>query len=158
MKSGLSQSRRRHSTGVARVARHIAEQYYDKPTADPQALFMLGLVHDIGYAYCDHQSDHAQRGGDVLRDSGYQYWREVYHHGQITDYQSAELDILNGADMCVGPDGQVVQPEQRLRDIRQRYGPESDQHKQAQEVVGDLERRLDFFDQQFVVDLTTQTE
>lgn len=149
---GIDDDRIQHSIGVARVAQEITEQNYVDNDIYPQDMFVLGLVHDIGYAFCEKQNEHSKRGGELLRANGYQYWQEVYHYGLVDiDYESTELDILNIADICVGPEGARVKPRARLQGIKERYGPASDQHKKAKRLVSDLTDRIDFFGQSFQV-------
>ncbi|SCW51475.1 hypothetical protein SAMN02910400_01098 [Lachnospiraceae bacterium C10] len=64
-------------------------------------MFHLGLVHDIGYQFTDNSKEHAHVGGEFLREEGYEYWKEVYDHGNpdLPKRPSDEWFILNMADM-----------------------------------------------------------
>lgn len=83
---------------------------------------MLGFNHDIGYEYSENGKNHNKIGGEILKSSGFKYWREVYYHGEITqEYSSQYLDILNCADMQIDKKGNDVGFEKRLEDIKNRY-------------------------------------
>lgn len=143
----LGNDRLKHSLTAARTAQSIATTYYETQIDRPRDLFLLGLVHDIGYALCEQSSDHARFGGEFLRANGYAYWQEVAYHGQAgPDYASAELDVLNMADLCSGPDGSALTPETRLVDIKERHGPSSDQYEEAERLTAELEKRISCFD------------
>lgn len=98
-------------------------------------LFVLGFVHDIGYKFGKNEN-HNIIGGNILKDNGYKYWKEVYYHGKLTnEYSSKYLDILNMADMQVNKYGQDVGYEKRLEDIKSRYGEDSIQYINAKELI-----------------------
>lgn len=83
----------RHILAVARKMAILA------PKGKEKEYFLLGFLHDIGYAFSDNEG-HAHAGGELLREQGYAYWKEVYHHGDpFADYSSPELTALNFADM-----------------------------------------------------------
>lgn len=46
-----------------------------------QKIFVLGLNYDIGYEF-GNNSNHNIIGGKLLKENNYQYWQEVYYHGQ----------------------------------------------------------------------------
>lgn len=120
-----------HSMGVGRKMAQIATK---KGLSKEQIedCFLLGLLHDIGYEYTEDFSEHEHIGGKVLERNGYRYWREVYYHGHPTDeYQSLYLDILNAADQQVDTHGNDVGYENRLKDIKIRYGETSKAYKDS---------------------------
>ena len=50
----------------------------------------------------------------------------MYYHGiPQEDYDSAELRLLNYMDITTDPSGDVVTIEERIEDIKQRYGENS---------------------------------
>ncbi len=128
---GFSFERLNHSLAVARKMKAIAEResHFPHPAED---MFYLGLLHDAAYEFVDVQEEHEHKGGIVLRDSGYKYWREIYYHGDPnSEYRSRALDLLNYADMTTDSDGHDVSLEERLVDIARRYGKESIQYQKA---------------------------
>ena len=85
------------------VARDLVEQAQSRGTYSEQELqnlFVLGYLHDIGNEFATDPDDHAAIGGEVLKRLGFTYWAEVANHGNPeSSYSSAELDLLNSADM-----------------------------------------------------------
>jgi anti-anti-sigma regulatory factor len=130
----------RHTAGVAARAGEIALP----GEADAAALVAAAWLHDIGYA--DQVRDtgfHPLDGGLHLRALG---WPErvaclVAHHSEamciaqvrgladrLADFpreDSAVADALTYADQTVGPDGRVMEFDERLADMLRRHGPES---------------------------------
>lgn len=101
-----------------------------------EELFVLGLNHDIGYEYSEKGKNHGKIGGEILRKSGFKYWKEVYYHGMLTnEYSSKFLDILNCADMQIDKFGNDVGFDGRLNDIKSRYGEDSIVYKRCLEMV-----------------------
>ena len=104
-------------------------------------LFILGFNHDIGYEFGTNES-HNIIGGNMLKNSGYKYWQEVYYHGNPeAGYNSLYLDILNEADMKINKYGEDVGYEKRLEDIRNRYGSDAVQYNDALKIIDYLENR-----------------
>ena len=101
-----------------------------------QELFVLGYNHDIGYRFATDKSNHNIVGGEILRSTNYKYWEEVYNHGNPdTEYTSMYLDILNQADMQIDKSGKEVTYDERLEDIKQRYGINSIQYINSQKII-----------------------
>ena len=97
------------------------------------------MIHDIGYDFSDEQKEHAYKGGKILEEQGYKYWKEVYYHGICqTEYDSAMLRLLNYVDMITGPTGEYVAIEERIEDIAKRYGKGSWQELEAIELAKGL--------------------
>jgi hypothetical protein len=130
-----------HSQGVAAQARSLA------PILGPDAdlLAAAAWLHDIGYApdLIDtgfHPLDGARYLGDTVQASD-MLCRLVAHHScalieaaerglatQLSgEFEPARADLTDAliyCDMTTGPDGQHMPVEQRLAEIRARYGPE----------------------------------
>ena len=93
-----------------------------------QELFLLGYLHDIGYQFGTNEN-HNMIGGNLLKESNYKNWQEVYYHGiPNSKYKSLYLDILNAADMMIDKYGNDVGFDKRLEDIKSRYGEDSIQY------------------------------
>ena len=133
----MDENRLRHSLAVGRKMVKIGKmQGFDDD--ELQELFILGYNHDIGYEFGEN-INHAKIGGEVLKNSGYKYWREVYYHGDInSSYESSFLDILNLADMQIDKDGREVGFGKRLEDIGKRYGFKSDVYVSASILIEKL--------------------
>lgn len=134
----ITQDRLKHSIGVARKLYEMSLQRgWDVEKA--KKMFVLGFVHDIGYEFADTQSEHADKGADVLKQCGFQFANEVLYHGKIQqEYSSDELYLLNVADFLVGSDGSPVSVEERMEGIAQRYGEESSQYIEAKRLAKQL--------------------
>ena len=103
-----------------------------------QELFLLGYLHDIGYEFGTNEN-HNSIGGNLLKESNYKYWQEVYYHGiPNSEYKSLYLDILNTADMMIDKYGNDVGFDKRLEDIKSRYGEDSIQYEKCFKIINEL--------------------
>lgn len=135
----MEDSRVKHSAEVARKMEVLALEARPGDIEFAQDMFSLGLVHDMGYQYSEKPEDHAAIGGCILKRQGYRYWKEVSNHSNPkSSYQSAALDILNTADMMTGPNGEDLTVIDRLSDIADRYGIESDQYVNTEIICRQL--------------------
>jgi hypothetical protein len=129
-----------HVRGVADTARTLAPIL----GCDANVLTAAALLHDIGYAPSLHDSGfHPLDGARYLRDVEHadaMLCRLVAHHScAIIEAEEQGLaadlarefkpaprrlaDALIYCDMTTGPDGWRMPVDQRLADIRARYGP-----------------------------------
>ena len=132
--------RMKHSLAVARKMVEIGNKL-ELNKEQLHELFILGFNHDIGYEFGTNES-HNIIGGNMLKNSGYKYWQEVYYHGNPeAGYNSLYLDILNEADMEINKYGEDVGYEKRLEDIRNRYGSDAVQYNDALKIIDYLENR-----------------
>ena len=118
----ITDCRKKHIWAVAQLMLEYGKQR-GKSKQDCEALYTLGLLHDIGYAFLEEKEykTHNIVGGNLLKQQGYQYWQEVYYHGVVNSpYQSEFLDLLNVADMHVDSEGNYVTFQERLQDISTR--------------------------------------
>ena len=136
----ISNDRFKHSIAVARLLKAKCEDcQFGKDFA--QEMFMLGLLHDIGYEFGPN-SNHNILGGTILEKEGYKYFEEVKHHGRAdSSYSSKALDLLNWADMHISGNGQYVSFDERLKDIKNRYGAESSQFDNAKKLIEQLKKK-----------------
>ena len=112
-----------HSLGVAEYMR-------DHAKINPDGMYVLGLLHDIGKLY--GFENHEKVGAEILSGVGFSYAKEVELHGKPQDdYSSYALDLLNSADLSVNPAGEYVGHRSRLYNIGMRYGFESEQYMNA---------------------------
>ena len=122
------------------VANKMVELGKEKNLLDEQLreLFLLGYLHDIGYQFGINEN-HNVIGGNLLKNSNYNYWKEVYYHGiPNSEYKSLYLDILNTADMMIDKYGNDVGFDKRLDDIKNRYGENSIQYKNCVKIINEL--------------------
>lgn len=132
----MTNERANHSWAVARKMVEIGKEK-NLSEEEQEDLFVLGINHNIGYQFGNDADN--EKGAEFLRDNGYKYWKEVYYHGKPdSEYSSMYLDILNEADMKINTQGQEVSYEERLNDIADRYGRESTQYHNAEQVISKL--------------------
>jgi predicted hydrolase (HD superfamily) len=139
----MDEDRVKHSLAVAKKMTEIGrEKNFSKEQI--KELFLLGIVHDIGYEFDDseYHDSHNSVGGDILKNDNYKYWREVYYHGKPNcEYKSEYLDILNEADMSVDKYGNDVGFVKRLEDIRSRYGEESNAYINSKMIIEEIKNK-----------------
>ena len=127
----IKQNRWQHILGVARKCKEYALTLKndDKFAED---MFLLGMLHDMGYEFMENNASHASVGGEILKRNNYKYWQEVTLHGdEKIDDMSDELFILNCADMTTGPGGENFSFDERLEEIASRFGKEADAYKKC---------------------------
>ena len=135
----MDENRLKHSLAVANKMVELNKG------VNKEDLFLIGYLHDIGYDFLKdnkNTSMHNKIGGEILRKSGFKYWKEVYCHGDIDDeYKSKYLDLLNTADMMIDSMGNDVGFEKRLEDILVRYGENSKVYINAKKLVENLKNK-----------------
>ena len=122
----ITENRWKHILCVARKAKEFALKLKPNDEKYAEEMFLLGLLHDMGYEFIEGNNQHATIGGEILKRSGYKYWQEVSLHGNETiENMSDELFILNSADMVTGPNGENFTFDERLKEIANRFGKDS---------------------------------
>lgn len=128
----ITENRWKHILGVARKAKEFALKFRPNDEKYAEDMFLLGVLHDVGYEFIESNASHAAIGGEILKRSGYQYWQEIAKHGnEMIENMSDELFILNSADMMTGPSGENFTFAERLEEIAQRFGEESAPYKKC---------------------------
>lgn len=128
----ISESRWRHILGVARKAKILADKLKPNNVQYAEDMFLLGIMHDLGYEFIESNASHAYVGGEILKRNNYQFWSEVSLHGDETvKNMSDELFILNCADMSTGPNGENFTFDERLEEIASRFGKDGDAYKKC---------------------------
>jgi hypothetical protein len=90
------------------------------------------MLHDMGYEFNQSNASHAAIGGEILKHSGYRFWKEVALHGDETvENMTDELFILNCADMMTGPSGEDFTFDERLEEIASRFGKDAVAYKKC---------------------------
>lgn len=130
----------RHVQQVAERSDVLASQLGE----DAELLVVSAWLHDIGYApELAEVGFHPLDGARFLRDHG----RDgrlcglvAFHSSALAEAEALDLadqlaaefgdertltrDLLWFADMTTGPDGQCMSFEERMADVRERYGPD----------------------------------
>ena len=139
---GISDDRLFHMHRVAEKCYILAKYKYSLSEKASRTMYFMGFVHDIGYRFTDDPTNHAETFADFLDDiiSIDEVKLAILHHGnpeyipQWTIYDR----ILNEADMTSSPDGYDVFYDDRLEDIKLRYGVGSKQYKDSVKIVEKL--------------------
>lgn len=128
----ITSNRWQHILGVARKAKILADKLKPNNVQYAEDMFLLGMLHDMGYEFMESNASHAYVGGEILKRNNYQFWSEVSLHGDETvKNMSDELFILNCADMSTGPNGEDFTFDERLKEIAQRFGKDADAYKKC---------------------------
>ena len=133
----IDEDRLKHIMAVARIMKEVA------PTVglDPEEMFTLGLLHDIGYEFGSSEEHHTV-GARMLEKQNYKYAKEVLYHGKPdVGYTSLALDLLNYADMHTNKKGEYVEFEDRLEDIKNRRGENSPHYQNSKKIIDGLKGR-----------------
>ena len=162
---GTLQPRLSHVIAVARLARYVAVRL----EVDPEVLVSAAWLHDVGYApHVAATGFHPLDGARFLRQAGVpaSVINLVAHHsfavveaelrGLRTALEnefpydpSLPHDVLCYCDMTTGPAGKRVTVDERLSEIRARYGPNdvvtqfiARAETDIVETVGRIEKRV----------------
>ena len=138
----MDEDRLKHSLSVARKMVEIAKSK-NLNEEDIENCFVIGYNHDIGYEFAENKFNHNIIGGEILKNSNFKYWKEIYYHGEIDiEYKSLYLDILNQADMQIDKYGNDVGYDKRLEDIKNRYGEDSEVYSKCYKLIDKLRSML----------------
>ena len=110
---------------------------------DIENCFVRGYNHDIGYEFAENKFNHNIIDGEILKNSNFKYWKEIYYHGEIDiEYKFLYLDILNQANMQIYKYGNDVGYDKRLEDIKNRYGEDSEVYNKCYKLIDKLRSML----------------
>ncbi len=141
---GITDDRLKHMRQVAIAASEYARDLFAWDEAKCEDMFLAGFLHDFAYHFVSDQREHEHAGGEILRRNGYQYWQEIYSHGDPEHCcDTDEGFILNLADMTVKGDGSRVSLRERLEDIAARHSTDSVQYVRARQVAEKLQTNLE---------------
>lgn len=143
----ITEDRIKHMLSVARKCYSLAKEEYHLSEEGARVYFVMGLLHDIGYEFCEENSKHPEVGYNILKilfDHPYAFIdiiNAIKNHGDPNniDPESFLNEILNKADLLVDAKGNNVTIEERLSDIGNRYGYDSKNYLDARkmaEIVG----------------------
>jgi HD superfamily phosphodiesterase len=130
--------RRQHAHAVGVSARALVRRI---PNVDASLLVPAAFLHDIGYAPALVDTGfHPVDGARWLRSLGEMRLAGLVAHHSAAAYEAAErglqksleefpeersmeADVLTYCDMTTGPSGEAMTFEQRVKEIKDRYGP-----------------------------------
>lgn len=76
----MDYDRLKHSLAVARKMVEIAK-LNKLSDIEIKNCFVIGYNHDIGYQFVEDGVNHNKIAGEILKQTGFKYWKEVYYHG-----------------------------------------------------------------------------
>ena len=108
----ITVNRLKHSLAVANKMKKIAQEHYEEYKVSPDDAFVLGMIHDIGYEFSEQQQEHANKGGLILKEQGYKYWKEVYYHGvsqrEFDFFKQKKLPLITLGNLIYRADTALV--------------------------------------------------
>lgn len=135
----MTKERIKHSRRVAEKMREMAKELKPYNEEFHEEMYTLGLIHDMGYETAENKNTYAETSGMNLWRQNYPYWREVFHHGKPTvEYSSIALYLLNVADITTDEFGNDVTAEERLSDIIENDGENSNKYSDILELANSL--------------------
>lgn len=136
----ISENKLRHSIAVARPCRDRAIAA-GLPEEQQDALFVAGLLHDIGYEKLgagDDISNHPKLSKTMIQnflDYGEVLAAVIGRHGLVQDEMTMYDCILNMADLTTDYNGQTISVETRLNSIKEYHGEDSSHYKHAKQMA-----------------------
>lgn len=136
----ISENKLRHSIAVARQCRDRAIAA-GLPEEQQDALFVAGLLHDIGYEKLgagNNISDHPKLSKTMIQnflDYAETLAVVIGRHGLVQDGMNMYDCILNMADLTTDYNGQTISVETRLDGIKACHGEDSLHYKHAKQMA-----------------------
>nr|WP_308220286.1 HD domain-containing protein [Kineococcus sp. TRM81007] len=128
--------------------------------ADRELLVIAAWLHDVGYAeQLAATGFHSLDGAQWLRQQGHERVACLVAHHSCASFEAAlrglsevmatypdegtaVRDLLTYCDMTTGPAGQAMTLDERLADVRKRYGTDGVVTRALQAAEGELSRQL----------------
>lgn len=122
---GIDEDRLHHMLGVARVTYGLCKRYQAVPGLsenDCRAMFVVGLLHDVGYEFSKSPLMHPTLGAKMLTDAA-KYAPLVLNHSMKVGSEPAAVStnrramlqyLLNCADLVISREGDMIDPAKRL--------------------------------------------
>lgn len=137
----MDNDRLKHSLAVARKMAEIAK-LNKLSDEEIKNCFVIGYNHDIGYEFSKTGINHNKIAGEILKQIGFKFWKEIYYHGLAdSEYSSRYLDILNQADMQIDKYGNDIGYDKRLEDIKSRYGENSKVYINCKNLINKIREK-----------------
>ncbi|MBR1600405.1 MAG: HDOD domain-containing protein [Alphaproteobacteria bacterium] len=70
----ISENRWRHILGVARKCKKYAAKFKPDDSKYAEDMFLLGMLHDMGYEFMESNASHAAVGGEILKRNNFRYY------------------------------------------------------------------------------------
>ena len=143
--TSFPESRYKHCYSVGKKMYQYAKDMLKWDDKSCIEMFVLGNMHDIGYEMDDDCFGHDKVLADAIHGT-YRYSNEIELHTHIQKrYDTPAMRLLYFADMTVDGEGNWCTFQERLQDIENRYGKESNVYEESVKIVQYL-RKLGFDD------------
>lgn len=157
-KEHINKYKMSHMIGVAEYMRENAAKY----GLDGDAMYVMGLLHDIGYIR--GREGHELAGAEILRSIGCTDEKLLFavqnHGGNLYEVEAAHIQnggesllkdcpqivIMCEADMSVDARGFRVGFDKRLEDIGRRYGTDGPAYRTASQTVSFVKEQLELIE------------
>ena len=134
------ENRYRHCFGVGQKMYWYAKLILKWPEEKCKKMFVLGNLHDIGYYFSADSFGHNEELFNILQND-YKYAEAIRSHSYLQEGDiSEELKLLYYGDATVDGSGNWVTYEQRLNDLANRHGIDSEVYKESKRVIQALQR------------------
>lgn len=141
----LSEDKVNHMLGVARLCYALALNKYKQSEQFCKKMWLIGYCHDIGYEFVRDLMPDTNRHASVAEDIIWSTFGgsskaalAISEHGKKTSQDYLELRILNEADLLVDGTGRMITIEERLQDLRVRYGEQSPEYRNSSWLAQEL--------------------
>lgn len=136
---GITDNRLRHNLGVARECYNLALHKYNFSEEKARGMFVMGFLHDIGYEFADNRKNHPSVSYEIILQLDKDMLLAIKNHGNSTLDEFSIFDkVLNNADLTVNSKGDNCSVEDRLNDIKIRYGDNSKEYNSALDLADKL--------------------
>ena len=138
----ISENKLKHMRAVAEKCEALAKEK-GLSIAEQNACFVMGLLHDIGYAHCDETTNHPEQSYIMLVgaiQNSHNILPAIRYHGRKYENLTVFDEILNLADLTTNYDGNDVTIEERLQSIAEHHGKESEHYQHAIEQAAALKK------------------
>lgn len=137
----LPEYRIEHSKGVANFLYSFARvNYFDNFRS--QSLYLVGLLHDIGYYENPTGEDHGRKGAELLEVAGISkdFCDLIRYHGKYIKNPSRDQELMWLADLCINGKGEYIGYMKRFQSICERYENDLDRLMNVQKIVNHLDQ------------------
>lgn len=129
------ENRYRHCYGVGRRMYEYARDVLHWNEKRCGEMFVLGNLHDIGYELDPDAFGHDLVLANILSGS-YKYAGEIRYHSALQDeLLSEEMKLLYFADATVDGYGRFCTLDERLADLKERHGENSEVYKESVRIA-----------------------
>lgn len=103
-------------------------------------MYILGMMHDLGYELNPDPFNHDEAMSEALGHTGYKYMNEIAYHSRMqNEFDTPEMRLLYFADMTVDARGKWCTIDERLKDLEERHGKDSDVYRESVDIANALE-------------------